>query len=93
MPNELQCMQPKNDMKMDERKALDSLIREQVIQALGKPIDLRNVQVREVWSDHYRVNVIVGDNAGSVRVANSYFVVIDSDGGLIGATPKITKQY
>jgi hypothetical protein len=80
-------------MKRDERKALDSIIREQVIQALGKPIDLRNVQVRKVWSDHYRVNVIVCDHAGSVRVANSYFVVIDSDGGLIRATPKITKQY
>jgi hypothetical protein len=36
---------------------------------------------------------MVGDNAGSVRVANSYFLGIDSDGILIAATPKITKQY
>jgi hypothetical protein len=100
MPNEQQCEQPKDKMKRDEREALenlreklDNLIREQVIQALGKPTDLRNVQVRKVWNDHYRVNVIVGENAGSVRVANSYFLVIDSEGSLIAATPKITKQY
>jgi hypothetical protein len=80
-------------MRREKREALNNLIREQVIHALGKPIDLRKVQVRKVWDDHYRVNVIVGMNAGSVRVANSYFVVIDSEGGLVTATPKITKQY
>jgi hypothetical protein len=93
MPNKLQIEQPKDEMKRDKREALNNLIREQVIHALGKPIDLRNVQVRKVWDDHYRVNVLVGVNAASVRVANSYFVVIDSDGSLITATPKITKQY
>jgi hypothetical protein len=93
MPNELQCEQPKDGMQQDEREALDNLIREQVIEALGKPIDLHNVQIRKVWMNHYRVNVIVGANAGSVRVANSYFVEIDSDGNVTAATPKITKQY
>ena len=93
MPNQLLCEQLKVEMKRDERETLDNRIREQVIHALGKPIDLRNVQVRKVWKDHYRVNVIVGVNAGSVRIANSYFLVIDGDGSLIGATPKITKQY
>jgi hypothetical protein len=100
MPKEQQCEQSKDKMKRDEREALenlreklDNLIREQVIQALGKPTDLRNVQVRKVWQGHYRVNVIVGENGGSVRVANSYFVVIDSEGSLITATPTITKQY
>jgi hypothetical protein len=93
MPNKLQCEQPKDKMKQEERETLDNLIREQVIHALGTPTDLRNVQVRKVWKDHYRANVIVGVNAGSVRVANSYFLVIDSDGSLISTTPKITKQY
>ena len=94
MPNELQCIQPKEDkLEHDKRETLDNRIREQVIHALGTPIDLRNVLVRKIWDNHYRVNVIVGENAGAVRVANSYFVVINSDGGLIEATPKITKQY
>jgi hypothetical protein len=93
MPNKQQCEQPKDEMKEERRETLHNLIREQVIHSLGKPLDLRNVQVRKVWDDHYRVNVIVGVNAGSVRVANSYFLVTDSDGSLITATPKITKQY
>jgi hypothetical protein len=94
MPNKLQCDQPKEGkMEHDERETLNNLIREQVIHALGTPTDLRLVQVRKVWDHHYRVNVIVGVNAGSVRVANSYFLVIDSNGNLITATPKITKQY
>jgi hypothetical protein len=93
MPNKLQCEQPKDELEKEKRETLNNLIREQVIHALGMPIELRNVQVRKVWDDHYRVNVIVGENAGSVRVANSYFLEIDSNGSLIAATPKITKQY
>ncbi len=94
MPNKLQCVQPKEDkMEQDEREGLDKLISEQVIHALGTPIDLRSVQVRKLWNDHYRVNVLVGVNAASVKVANSYFLVVDGDGGLIAATPKIMKLY
>ena len=94
MPNKLQCEQPKEEkLETDKRETLNDLIREQVIHALGTPADLRMVQVRKVWKDHYRVNVIVGVNAGSVRVANSYFLKIDGDGSLMDATPKITKQY
>jgi hypothetical protein len=93
MPNLQQCEQPKDELAHEKRKALNNLIREQVIHALGKPADLLEVQVRKVWDDHYRVNVLVGANAGSIRVANSYFVVTDSSGGLIAATPKIAKLY
>lgn len=94
MPNMLQSEQSKED-KMEQYKCerLEKLIREQVIHALGEPVDLRGVQVRKLWGDHYRVNVIVGKNAASVRVANSYFLAVDSDGKLIHATPKIMKQH
>jgi hypothetical protein len=37
--------------------------------------------------------VLVGVDAASVRVAHSYFVVTDSDGNILPATPKITKEY
>ena len=93
MPNKVQTEQPRDGMEPDRREALNNLIREQVIHALGTPIDLRDVHVRKVWGKHYRVNVIVGPNASSVRIANSYFVVIDSDGSVISTTPKITKQH
>jgi hypothetical protein len=94
MPNKLQSEQPKEDkMKQFENEKLDSLVEKQVIAALGTPMDLRSVQVRKVWDDHYRVNVIVGANAASVKIANSFFLVIGGDGSLIAATPKIMKQY
>ena len=94
MPNKLQIEQHEEEkLEKEKREILNTLIKDQVIHALGTPMDLRHVQVRKVWNDHYRVNVIVGVNAGSVRVANSYFLKIDSDGSLITATPKITKQY
>ena len=93
MPNKLQIEQPKDEFEPDKRRKLNSLIKEQLIQALGRPIDLRDVQVRKVWDEHYRVNVIVGADASAVRIAHSYFLVIDSAGIVISATPKITKLY
>ena len=42
MPNKLQIEQPKEEkLEKDKRETLDDLIKEQVIHALGKPIDLR----------------------------------------------------
>jgi hypothetical protein len=64
-----------------------------VIRALGQPGDLHRVDVRALWEDHYRVNVLVGPDASSVRVAHSYFLVTDGDGHILAATPTITRQY
>lgn len=94
MPNKSQSEQSADEKKQrDERETLDKIVGERIIHALGKPTDLRDVQVRKLWDAHYRVNVIVGANASSVKVAKSYFVVIDSKGNVVTATPKITKQY
>jgi hypothetical protein len=93
MPNKLQIEQPKDEAEPDKRRKFNNLIKEQVIHALGRPSDLRDVQVRKVWDEHYRVNVIVGVDAGAVSIAHSYFLVIDSAGSVIAATPKITKLY
>jgi hypothetical protein len=76
-----------------KREAREALIRERVIRALGEPGDLLAVQVRRLWEDHFQVNVLVGEDAASARVANSYFLVADGDGNIIRSTPGITKQY
>ncbi len=65
----------------------------QVMHALGQPGDLHRVEVRPLWEDHYRVNVLVGLDAASVRVAHSYFLVTDEKGTIVTATPTITRQY
>jgi hypothetical protein len=80
------------DREIHERK-LNALLGKHVMHTLGQPLDLFNVQVRELWKDHYRVNVLVGVDAGSVKVAHGFFLVADDDGNVIASTPSITKQY
>jgi hypothetical protein len=65
----------------------------QVMRTLGQPGDLHRVEVRPLWEDHYRVNVLVGLDAASVRVAHSYFLVTDGKGTIVTATPAITREY
>ena len=69
------------------------LIGKQVLDALGQPGGLVKTQVRPLWQDHFRVNVFVGVDAASAKVAHSYFLVVDGDGTIIASTPKITRQY
>jgi len=64
-----------------------------VIHTLGQPGHLHEVQVRSLWGDHYRVNILVGLDAASAKVAHSYFLTADSDGNIVASTPKITRQY
>ena len=76
-----------------KRETLNALIGEQVIHTLGVPDGLHNVQVRRLWKDHYRVNVLIGQDVASTKIANSYFVQVDGDGNIVESSPKITKRY
>ena len=70
-----------------------SLIGGQVLHALGQPGGLHRVQVRPLWEHHFRVNVLVGQDAASAKVAHSYFLVTDGGGNVLASTPVITRQY
>jgi hypothetical protein len=70
-------------------ESLRALIKEQVLHRLGDPDGLRDVQVRRLWEDRYRVNIVIGPNAATARIANSYFVEIGSDGNIVESNPKI----
>jgi hypothetical protein len=80
-------------MEQHKREMLNALIGEQVIHTLGQPGDLLKVQVRLLWENRYRVNVLTGGDAASARIANSYFVKADSDGTIVESTPTIRKQH
>ena len=80
-------------LEQHECDTWDALIGEQVLHLLGEPEGLHLVQVRPLWKDHYRVNVLTGDDAISIRIANSYFVEADRDGNIVASSPAITKQY
>jgi hypothetical protein len=77
------------DLEQHKGEALRALIEDQVIRRLGSPIGLRNVQVRRLWENRYRVNVLVGESAVSAKIANSYFVKTDSDGNIVASNPEI----
>jgi hypothetical protein len=69
----------------------NSAIARYVLDALGQPADLLRVEVRELWEGHYRVNVLVGTDAASVRVAHSYFLVADAQGNVVSSTPALPR--
>jgi hypothetical protein len=64
-----------------------------VLRALGLAEPPSRVEVRPLWDGHYRVNVLVGEDAASVRIAHSFFVVTDGDGAILTSTPQITRQH
>jgi hypothetical protein len=92
MPTQNADKQSKDQEKQSrvERKAL---IAKQVLLSLGRPQDLHRVQVRNLWEDHYRVNVLLGIDATNAKIGHSYFLVADGDGNILASTPKIVKHY
>jgi hypothetical protein len=81
------------DQEKQEGQQRRARIGKNVLRALGQPTHLHQVQVRQLWEDHYRANVLVGTDAASTTVAHSYFLVVGNDGDIIASTPAITKQY
>jgi len=80
------------DQEKQARQERKTVIGKHVIHTLGQPSHLHGVQVRHLWEDHYRVNILVGLDAASAKVAHSYFLVADSDGNIVASTPKITTK-
>jgi len=79
--------------EVDEHNRLNAAIGSRVIDALGRPADYFGVQVRRLWENHYRVNVLIGPDAASTTVAHSYFLVADDAGIIRVTTPPITRRY
>jgi hypothetical protein len=80
-------------LERQHRETFHALLREQVIHRLGQPANLLDVRIHVLWGDYYRVNVLIGPDIVSAKVANSYFLSADSDGNIVKSTPKIIKQY
>jgi len=74
------------------REAVSAHIGAQVLLALGEPPGLVRVQVRPLWGDAYRVNVLVGADITSARVAHSYFLAADGEGNVVSANPPIRRE-
>jgi len=92
MPTKQQGEQQAGEENQEGRQR-DAVIGEHVLHALGRPGDLQRVEVRRLWKDHYRVNVFVGAGTGAVRVAHSYFLIVDGDGNVTESSPTLTRRY
>jgi hypothetical protein len=82
-----------DDLLRDMGDMLNDLIGEQVVHSLGTPDDLLEVQVRPIGKDRYRVNVLVGKDATSARVADSFFLTADGEGNILTSSPEIARVY
>jgi hypothetical protein len=61
----------------------------QVLRLLGGPAG-RVAQVRPLWGNFYRVNVVVSpETVGDARIPNSYFLEADGDGNIVTSDPAI----
>ena len=85
--------EPDRDAAQQDQERLNRQIGKRVLRALGEPGDLQQVQVRPLWEEYYRVNVLVGADRASAKVAHSYFLATDRDGNIVTATPRLTKRY
>ena len=79
--------------RQERQTKIIALISKNVTRTLGQPSNLIRVQVRPLWADYFRVNVLVGPDVASLKVAHSYFLLADAEGNILSANPMITKQY
>lgn len=68
------------------------LIRDKLLQAIGEPADFFRLQVKSLWGDYYRANVLVG-TFNECRVDRSYFLRATPDGEIVASVPPIKREY
>jgi len=81
------------EQQEQEAGLLEAAVRDNVLSGLGRPPGLHRVQVRRLWGDCYRVNVFVGDDPASLKVAHSFFIQADGDGRVLESSPPIARLY
>jgi hypothetical protein len=79
--------------KADWARQRGTVIAREILRVLGLPAGLRGVDVRPLWDNHYRANVLVGGDATSVTIAHSYFLQADGEGVILASTPALTRVY
>lgn len=86
---------PKDESQAEprERQRPTAAIRDGILAALGRPPALYRLTVVPLWSNHYRVNVLVGTDLTSVEIAHSYFVTADEAGRVLASTPALVRLY
>jgi hypothetical protein len=79
--------------KKKRAEQLAAAVSASVINILGSPSNLFRVSAVRLWGDHYRVNVQIGSDPVSIRIAHSFFVAVDEKGNVRESTPQIVRVY
>ena len=72
---------------------LATAIGDHVLDLLGRPKVSHQARVRHLWNHHYRVNILVGEEAAFAQIAHSYFVTTDGERKILESRPLIKKVY
>lgn len=80
------------EKKAQDQDRLKTAIRSHVLNALGRPNRLSRVEVRALWDDYYRVNVLAGENPGCIIIVHSYFIEADEQGNILQSQPPLNRR-
>jgi hypothetical protein len=78
---------------LQEDGLLELVVGDNVLSDLGEPTGPHRTQVERVWGDNYRVNVFLGTDAASFKIAHSFFLTADGNGKILGCSPPILRTY
>jgi hypothetical protein len=51
------------------------------------------VQVRPLWANFFRVNVLLGETITCLTVAHSFFLQADGEGRVLESSPELVQRY
>jgi hypothetical protein len=71
----------RTEQKSQKVGLLEAVVRDNVLFDLGKPPGQHRVQVKCVYGASYRVNVFIGPDISSFKLAHSYILTVQRYGG------------
>ena len=84
-----------NAVKINEiQMNLESVIKKQVIEAIGKIDGMQKIRARNVFDSNWRVDIFCASDAEEclvpkVNIKYSYFIKTDAEGSIINSSPEL----
>lgn len=82
---------PNPNTPIEDKKPLNTTIRDLVLENIGRPDDLARVDVFQLYDNHYRVNVYREVRTAQIKMFESFYIVMTPDG--IVSSPPMRKRY
>ena len=99
-PTKKQSEQMHQSVEGVKKEELESFVKEQVINKLGKPKNLHFIRASNIFENRWRIDVwCYFDSKETImptkcsKIFHSYFAHTDTDGQIIYSNPEIEKEY